>query len=168
MLTRCILFAMVAIAAGAVSVHAGPTPVPGGANQVNALSGKIGDTVFNGDLRIKIVDLRVATAADNPAQMLPTAGQKVMVMSVLLRNGMHSDFIDLLTYTLADKDDVTFEIPSNYLRPGNLHIEQGGAARQTAMFVVDQNFVPVKLIVQCATCSKNEGFKAVRFTIPSP
>jgi hypothetical protein len=168
MFTRGVLFAIVAIAAGAISAHAGPTPVPGGANQVNALSGKIGDTVFNGDLRIKIVELRNATAADNPAQMLPTAGQKVMVLNVLLRNGMHSAFTDLLTYTLADKDDVTFEIPSNYLRPANLHIQQGGAARQTAMFVVDQNFVPVKLIVQCASCSKSEGFKAVRFTVPSP
>jgi hypothetical protein len=49
---------------------------------------------------------------------------------------------------------------------GNLHILQGAAARQFAVFTVDLDFVPVKLIVQCATCGSRSGFRAVRFSIP--
>src|SRR5579872_700681 len=83
-------------------VTASPTPVPGGANQVSALSGTIGQTIFNGVLRIKVVELRDATPADHPEQELPGANQKVMVMTVLLRNGIHDAFTDLMEYTLAD------------------------------------------------------------------
>lgn len=145
-----------------------PTPVPGGANEVNALSAKIGETVFTGVLRVKIEELRDATAADNPGRLFPSASQRVMVMKALLHNGMHENFTDLLSYTLADKDGVTVPIPAYDTTNANLNILQGGAARQTAMFLVDKDFVPVKLIVQCASCSSNVHFKAVRFVIPSP
>ena len=167
MLRSGFVLTVVVMACGAIAAQATPTPVPGGANQVNAMSAKLGDTVFNGDLRIKVKELRDATTADHPERMLPTANQKVMVMSALIRNGLHRDFVDLLTYTLADADEVTFDIPSNYLTNANLHILQGASARQTAMFVVDKSFVPVKLIVRCATCASNDAFKTVRFTIPA-
>jgi hypothetical protein len=151
-----------------VALGATPTPVPGGANQVNALSGTIGQTVWNGELNIKIVELRDAVAADNPQQINPSPGEKVMVMTALLKNGMHASFIDLLTYTLADKDDVSVEIPSHLISHINVNIQQGAAARQQALFTVDQSFVPVKLIVQCVTCGSHTAFKPVRFTVPPP
>lgn len=141
------------------------TPVPGGANQVSALSAKLGQTVFNGVLRITVSEVREATSADNPQQMNTTPAQKVMILSALLRNGSKDEFTDLMTYSLADKDDISVVVPSSDMHPGNLHILQGAAARQTAMFVVDKDFVPVKLIVQCATCGKSSGFRAVRFTL---
>ncbi|MBC5808077.1 MAG: hypothetical protein ACR2KS_00760 [Candidatus Eremiobacter antarcticus] len=165
---RNLAVALAFVALAAASATAAPTPVPGGANQVKALSGKVGDTIFNGVLRIQISELRDATADDHPEKMYPNPGQKIMVMSVLLRNGAHSDFIDLLSYTLADKDDVTFDIGSSYIQHANLHILQGGSARQTAMFPVDQSFVPTKLIVQCATCGAHSAFRSVRFTVGSP
>ncbi len=159
--TLLVLAFAVPVAAG----RAAPTPVPGGANQVNAIQGKVGDTIFNGVLRITVQTVRDATADDHPEKMLPGPNQKVMVMNVLLRNGMHSDFIDLLSYSLADADDVVFQIPSNYINPGNLHIIQGAAARQNAMFVVDKDYKPAKLIVQCATCSSGLHFRSIRLTI---
>lgn len=165
MIARNLILALVFMAVAATTATAAPTPVPGGANQVNALSGKVGDTIFNGVLRIQVSELRDATPDDHPEKMLPNPGQKIMVMSVLLRNGAHSDFIDLLTYTLADKDEVTVDIGSSYIKNANLHILQGGSARQTAMFPVDQSFVPTKLIVQCATCGTRSAFKAVRFAV---
>jgi hypothetical protein len=165
MIARNIILALVIIAAATTTATAGPTPVPGGANQVKALSGKVGDTIFNGVLRIQISELRDATDADNPKQAYPQPGQKVMVMNVLLRNGTQREFTDLLTYTLADKDDVTVDIPSHLLTNANLHILQGGAGRQSALFTVDQNFVPTKLIVQCATCGAHSAFKSVRFAV---
>jgi hypothetical protein len=160
-LTLCsISLAGVAAAAGT------PTPVPGGANQVSAISAKVGQTVFNGALRIQVTALRDATPDDHPEQAMAGAGQKVMVMTVLLKNGAHQDFIDLITYTLADKDEVSFEIPSYKITPSNLHIQQGAAARQTAMFTVDQSYKPMKLLVQCSTCGHASAFKPIRFTVP--
>jgi hypothetical protein len=161
-----ITLALCLISLTGMAVGATPTPVPGGANQVSALSGKVGHTVFNGVLRVQVTALRDATAADHPEKLLPTAGQKVMVMTVLLKNGAHSDFIDLISYTLADADEVTFAIPSYMITPSNLHIQQGAAARQTALFTVDQNYKPTKLLVQCPSCSPSEGFRPIRFTVP--
>jgi hypothetical protein len=149
-----------------VAVSAAPTPIPGGANQVNAIDGKVGDTIFNGVLRITVQTVRDATADDHPEKMLPGPNQKVMVMNVSLRNGTHSDFIDLLSYSLADTDDVVFQIPSNWIIPGNLHIIQGAAARQNAMFLVDKDYKPTKLIIQCGTCSSATHFRSLRLTIP--
>jgi hypothetical protein len=152
---------------------AAPTPVPGGANAVSAVSARLGETVFNGVLRIKIVALREATDADHAelaarsSDLTPTADKKVLVMQSLLRNGAHTEFIDLVRYTLADKDDVSVEIPDNALKNANIHILQGAAGRQTGAVLVDKDFVPVKLIVQCATCGDHSGFRPVRFTIPS-
>ncbi len=150
----------------AVAGSAAPTPIPGGANQVNAIDGKVGDTIFNGVLRVTVQSVRDATADDHPEKMLPGPNQKVMVMKVLLRNGTHSDFIDLLTYSLADADDVIVQIPSNWIIPGNLHIIQGAAARQNSMFLVDKDYKPAKLIIQCPTCSSTTHFRSLRLAIP--
>lgn len=139
--------------------------VPGGANGVSALSARLGDTVFNGVLRIKIVALRDGSVP-NDSDVTPTAGQKVMYIESLLHNGTHEEFTDLLNYTLADKDAVAVAIPTNALKHANLHILQGAAQRQSESFVVDKDFVPTKLIIQCATCGAHSGFRSVRFTIP--
>lgn len=144
-----------------------PTPVPGGANEVKALSAKIGDVVFTGVLRVKIEELRDATPADNPGRLFPSASQRVMVMKSLLHNGLHGTFLGLMSYTLADADGVTVPIPAYDTTSADLNILQGGAARQTAMFLVDKDFVPVKLIVQCATCGSDMHFAAIRFSVPT-
>ncbi len=147
-----------------VPAGAAPTPVPGGANEVSAVSGKLGTTVFNGVLRVKITSLRPANAGETP-DTSPTADQKVMFFESVLSNGTHDDFTDLVTYTLADKDGVAVAIPTNALKHANLHILQGASERQSEAFPVDRDFVPAKLIVQCATCGVHSGFRAIRFTI---
>lgn len=86
-------------------------------------------------------------------------------MTALVRNGAHANFAELLTYTLDDADDVTFEIPGYLIKPSPLNIIQGGAARQRALFLVDTAFHPTKLIVQCPTCSKSHPFRAFRITL---
>ncbi|MBC5799575.1 MAG: hypothetical protein GIX03_08765 [Candidatus Eremiobacteraeota bacterium] len=153
------------------NAEAAPTPVPGGANAISALSGKIGQTVFNGNLRIKIIELREATEADSHGiayPPTPTADQKVMFMRVLLSNGTHDVWFGIVHYTLADKDAISVEIPTNSVEKPSLRILQGAAARQRALFVVDKDFVPTKLIVDCAGCAANAGFRPIRFTIASP
>ncbi len=170
MFKRALSLALGLAALFLASADAAPTPVPGGANAIVALSGKTGQAVFNGVLRIQITELRDATDAEVKDPMSPSASadKKVMFMSALLKNGKAETFTDLLTYTLADKDAVTVDIPSSYIKHANPSILQGAALRQSAVFLVDKDFVPVKLIVGCASCSKNEGFRPVRFTVVSP
>jgi hypothetical protein len=164
---RTLVLAVLVCALGvpAVTAAAAPTPVPGGANQVNALSGKLGQTLFNGIVRLKVDELRDATAADHPETALPDADQRVMVLSALVRNGSHADFAELLTYTLADNDDVTFEIKDYLIKPNPVNILQGSAAHQRALFVVDAGYHPTKLIVRCPTCSNSHPFRAFRITL---
>ena len=122
-------------------------------------------------LRIQLVELREATEADGMnSSLAPTAGpdQKVLYMSTLLRNGSHEEFIDLLHYTVADKDAVAVEIPSMYIKHINPHILQGASLRQTALFIVDKDFVPSKLIIDCATCGAHSSFRPVRYTLAAP
>lgn len=143
------------VSATALATGATPTPVPGGANQVNALSGKIGQTIFNGVLRIDVQEVRPATDADNPGRINPLPSQKVLVMNVLVRNGLHRTFLGALDYTLADKDDVAYHIGGSYIEGIDMNILQGGAARNKAMFPVDKDYVPTKLIITCLGCGKS-------------
>lgn len=142
-----------------------PTPMPGGANQVSGVSGKVGDTLFNGVVRLQVVEVRDATSADHPETLLAPADQRVMVMTAIVRNGLHSNFIDLIRYSLADKDDVAYVIADHLITPNPLNVPQGAAARQTAMFAVDKNYAPVKLLVQCATCNAQTRFAAFRVAL---
>ncbi|HWT05277.1 MAG TPA: hypothetical protein VN224_05930 [Xanthomonadales bacterium] len=162
------LLAAAAVLASALSGGAAPTPVPGGANQVKAVDGIAGEPLWNGVVRLKVQELRDARAEDNPESLLPGPNQKVMLFRASLRNGTAQQFAELLTYTLADKDDVTFEIPSQYLKPSPLVVAQGAAARVGGLFIADKSFVPVKLLIQCATCAPSMHFRAFRVKLPAP
>jgi hypothetical protein len=164
-----VLLGMTLIASSSAS--AAPAPVPGGANAISAVSGKIGQTVFNGNLRIKIVELREATPADSEGMQYPptpTAAQKVMFMKVLLSNGTHDVWTGLVNYTLADKDAISVEVPTNAVVTPTVRILQGASARQSALFMVDKDFAPTKLVVGCSTCASNSGFKPIRFAVATP
>ena len=144
-----------------------PTPIPGGANQVKAVNGTVGVPMWNGVVRLKVQELRDARPEDHPETLLPGPDQKVMVFNAMLRNGTAKQFAELLTYTLADKDDVTFEIPGHFLKPVPLVVAQGSAAHIGGLFVADKGFVPVKLLIQCATCGTSTRFAAFRVKLPS-
>jgi hypothetical protein len=166
---RSALLAVASALLATVPALSAPTPIPGGANQVGGVSGKVGDQLFNGVVRLQVVELRDATPADSPdVQQLVSADKRAMLMTVIVRNGLHTNFIDLLRYSLADKDDVSYVIEDYRIKPNPLNIPQAAAARQTAIFPVDKNFMPVKLLVQCATCSKQSRFVAFRVTVPPP
>jgi hypothetical protein len=161
---RALILAVLACGLGTSAVCAAPapTPVPGGANQVDALGGALGQTLFNGIVRLKVDEVRDATANDHPESALPGPNQRVMVLSALVRNGARANFAEQLTYTLADNDDVTFEIPSYLIKPNPLNIVQGSAARQRALFLVDSAYHPTKLIVRCPSCRPSPRFRDFR------
>jgi hypothetical protein len=166
MFARTQLLAVCLFVAALAPAGAAPTPVPGGANGVSAVAGTLGTTVFNGMIRVKITSLRAATA-DETHEAGPSADQKAMFFESLLSNGTHDEFTDLVTYTLADKDGVSVAIPTNALKHANLHILQGASERQSEAFVMDKDFVPTKMIIQCSTCGAHSAFRAIRFTIPA-
>jgi hypothetical protein len=149
-----------------VSASAASTPPPGGANQITAVSGRVGQRVFNGVLRVTVQDVHDATADDHPEKDLPSPDKKIIVMHVLLSNGSHEEFDSLMEYTLADADNVTVEISQPYVHPANLSIAQGAAAKQLVHVPVDKDFKPVKLLIECGGCASNSGFRPLRITIP--
>jgi len=163
LLTAAVLFGY------AVPGGAAATPIPGSANQVKAISGNAGEPMWNGIVRYKLQELREARPEEHPETLLPGPNQKVMVFRASLRNGTDKQFAELLTYTLADKDDVTFEIPNHVLTPAPLVVAEGAAVRIGGMFVTDKSFVPVKLLIQCATCGTPNRFGAFRVKLaPAP
>ncbi|MDB5026798.1 MAG: hypothetical protein JWO66_487 [Candidatus Eremiobacteraeota bacterium] len=148
------------------SLGATPTPIPGGANQVGAVSGTVGQTLWNGVVRLQITEAGPATSPDDIAAVLPGSTQKPMLIGALVRNGTKANFTEVLTYTLADADGVAYEVPSYMSRPNPLNVQQGAAARQRSTFPVEKSYVPVKLLVQCSTC-KPGTFRAFRLTLPA-
>ena len=146
---------------------AAPTPIPGGANEVKAVSGAVGEPMWNGVVRYKVQELRDARPEDHPETLQPGPNQKVMVLRASLRNGTPKQFAELLTYTLADKDDVAYEIPNRFLAPSPLVVAQGAVARIGGLFLADKNFLPVKILIQCASCSASTGFSAFRVKVPA-
>lgn len=147
--------------------NAAPTPPPGGANQITAIPGRVGDRVFNGVLRVTVQTVRDATADDHPEKDLPNPDQKIIVMRVLLNNGWHGTFDGLMLYTLADADSVTQQISQPYVHPANVSIEQGASAVQIIHVPVAKDFRPVKLLVECGGCSDSMHFRPLRITIPT-
>jgi hypothetical protein len=162
-----VLLTAAAIVGTVLACAAAPVPVSGGANQIKVVSGTAGEPMWNGVVRYKVQELRDARPEDHPEALLPGPNQKVMVFRASLRNGTSKQFAELLTYTLADKNDVAFEIPGHDLAPSSLVVAQGDNARIGGLFLADKSFVPVKLLIQCATCATSIRFVAFRVTIPA-
>jgi len=160
------LLTAAAVAGVSVAGWAAPTPIPGRADQVKAVSGAVGEPMWNGVVRVKVRELRDARPEDHPETLLPGPNQKVMVLDAMLRNWTAKQFAELLTYTLADKDGVAFEISNRYLTPSPLVVAQGAAIRIRATFLADKNFVPVKLLIRCASCATSTRFGAFRVQLP--
>jgi hypothetical protein len=164
---RAFILAFVFAVLATTPLYAAPktSPTPGGANQVSAVSGKLGQDLWNGVIRFKLVELRDARADEHP-ESVALPNQKALVVTAIIKNGSSGTWANLVTYTLADKDEVSVDLPMHFFTPPSLTIQQAAAARQTALVPVDKNFVPVKLIFTCTTCGPK--FKAFRVTIPQP
>ncbi|MDQ2907858.1 MAG: hypothetical protein M3R44_00735 [Candidatus Eremiobacteraeota bacterium] len=138
---------------------------------MKAVSGKVGQTLFDGTIRLKVLEVRDATDSEiadaERTGILVATDKKAMVISVLIHNGLSKNFQEILTYTLADKDEIAFEVGAPNVKPNPLDMLQGAAVKQHAVFVVDKTFTPVKLIVTCPTCNQAVHFRDFRVAIPS-
>ncbi|HEV3155563.1 MAG TPA: hypothetical protein VGZ02_17290 [Candidatus Baltobacteraceae bacterium] len=163
----CLAAISAVLVAPALPSKAESTPPPGGANQISAMSGRVGQRIFNGVLRVTVQTVHDATADDHPEKDLPSPGQKIIVMRVLLNNGSPGTFDALMIYTLADADSITKTISQPYVHPAGLNIEQGASALQTVHVPVDKDYKPVKLLIECGGCPVAMHFRPLRITIPS-
>ena len=94
------LFAL-SIAASPV-VLAAPTPIPGGANQINGVTGTLHATIFNGKLRFRNFVLRKSTAAE----ATPDAGGMALTLTYLVSDGMTRQAYGNVSASMVDADGV--------------------------------------------------------------
>jgi hypothetical protein len=88
----------------------------GGANQLDAVEGVVNQTLFNGEVRLRVTALRNATDAERD-DVLPPEEQKVIVLSCTMSNGTHASFNGVFEYALADSDGVVVSAESRYVVP---------------------------------------------------
>jgi hypothetical protein len=139
---------------------------PGGAYQVEAAEGVVNQTLFNGEVRLRVADLHNATDAQRD-DVSPGDGQKVIVLTCTMRNGTHENFNGVFEYALADAAGVVVSAESRYIVPNPPpDAPPGGAWRETVSFVVPQDYQPKKLVVtQTVKTNSNDAAKAFRVTI---
>jgi hypothetical protein len=126
--------------------YSNPTPIPGGANQAKAVSGTLGQTLWNGKLRLKIDTVREETPAESADGGL-AANQKMILIEGTVRNGTAESITVRPDYKLADKDDITEANggpPTGYQ---TVTLAQGAAGRLKYRMPVPKDFVPIKLLV---------------------
>ena len=131
------------------------------APQATIVTAPFGRTVPLGDLKIKVEDLRAATAADNPHHLPMSADENLLVMHVVLSNSVLPSYSGVVTYRLEDKDGYG---PRTWERLSN--IQQRTTVNLTGLFTVDKGYVATSILVECSSCKANH-YTAVQFTVPA-
>ncbi|MDQ6779589.1 MAG: DUF3426 domain-containing protein [Candidatus Eremiobacteraeota bacterium] len=150
-------------------VRGAPTPEPGGADQIAAVSGNFHKWVFNGQLRLRADDFKLPKAGDNIA---PDPQNHYLVLHATMANGSKAPYSAFaLEASLADADGVTVQnqktwgvAPDLDLTPGVggvSNVPPGAAWKLQIPFKVPNDFVPVKLLV----VTPDHRFKAFRISI---
>jgi hypothetical protein len=120
------------------------TPIPGGANQINGVSGGLDSTLFNGKVRIKKMQLRLATADEATVP----AGGYALAFVYIVSNGTSASRAGSFSATIADADGVTINGHTTSVYSAYYGLEPGAAARGTLVFVFpDKTFVPAKILL---------------------
>ncbi len=136
---------------------AAPTPVPGGANQTNGVSGSMSQVLFNGKLRIRGMSLKEATAGEHYAHLSPpTDGQRSIILRLVVSNGTHHATHGYFDASLADADGVT--ITGSILDDG-WDLQPGAAARVAIGFNVPKDFVPTRIVLIAAAEPHPRAFR---------
>jgi hypothetical protein len=126
------------------AVAAGPTPIPGGANQVKGVSGGLTSKLFNGKVRIRQMALRPSTTAE----YTPADGQHGLVFSWLVSNGTSSVRTGYFAASISDADGVVIEGKSlSVYSTFYSSLQPGAAARGTIQFVIPAGYKPTKILL---------------------
>lgn len=148
----------------------------GGANQVEGLAGKVGDTIFNGAWRFAVTNVREADdyteryTEKTPQSWKADAGQKLILVDVELRNGQKfktglslDQFDGKINNSLAGSDGNSLAVKSYDVATGDgYHWGRGGQSDSTAdllpgakqnatlVFQAPQEFHPKDLVFTLA------------------
>ncbi len=156
---------LVAMLVGSLAApgRSAPTPVPGGANQLSAIEGSVGKTLFNGEYRLKVITVRELSAQEAaalPAGSGAGADQKIILFVAMIRNGTNRTVFGGIRISYADADDVVQSSGiSGSSDFGNT--PPGAAQRFKLTMPVPKDFVPTKLIVSFAFEPKYKPFRIV-------
>lgn len=138
----------------AVAAAPRPTPVPGGANQINGVTGTMSQVVFNGTLRLKAMSLKDAGPDDRARPNAP--GERALVFRTIVSNGTKRETHGFFNATLADADGIT--VTGRPLDDG-WSLEPGSAARTSYAFSVPAGFAPVRLVLVEAAVRAPRAFR---------
>ena len=164
LLGLCAAFSAVNLAAAfAPSPAATPTPIPGGANQVKALSGTVGTWLFNGKYRLKIISVGDAT----PEQLAGTSlvnsngnGKKVIAFPFQMRLGTNKGGDDIMAITITDADDDSSTIPSGWITPNPTpSVTQGAGWKGIAFAIVPTDYKLAKMVITFPGDTHYQGFR---------
>lgn len=122
---------------------AAPTPIPGGAAQLAGVSGGLSSTLFNGKLRIRKMQLRASTAAEDT----PDAGSSALTFVFLVSNGTNAARSGNFAGSLVDSDGVAINGHSVSVYSAYYSLQSGVPARLTMYFVLPSGFAPVKILL---------------------
>ncbi len=136
------------------SATAAPTPVPGGANQVAGVSGNLSQVLFNGTLRIRGMSFKNAVTSDN---MHPNAaGERALVLRMIVSNGAHHEDHGYFDATLADANGIT--VTGRPLDDG-WSLQPGSAGRASIGFSIPADFVPKRMVLIEAAHLRARAFR---------
>jgi hypothetical protein len=142
----CAVLALLALTLP-LTVHAKPTPVPGGANQAAGVQSTYPATVFNGFVRIKPKYFGPPRPQDTITET-PVDGQQILVFSGTISDGRSQAYLDDPTIQLADADGVTADTRS--IEPNGIILQtQASAARLYVVFWAPKDFVPDHILFTC-------------------
>ena len=135
---------LVFTATGVRPAGAAPTPVPGGANQMNAISGTIHQTLFNGKLRLRAMSLREAVPADKESG---DPGDNVVIFTYIFSDGIAKHIYGNTSMQAADADGVVKNCSSVGVYGAYYSLQAGESARLKIYCDFPPDFTPVKLLL---------------------
>jgi hypothetical protein len=153
-ITLSLALAILIACAGRVAMAAPtPSPVPGGANEVNGVSGTFSQVLFNGELRLKNMSLVNPTPAERAS---PAFGRGNIVFHAIVSNGEKKSNFGYFHATLSDADGIT--VTGSPLDDG-WDLIPGASARAAYVFTIPAGYVPTKLVLIQAARSNPKAFR---------
>ena len=142
-------FALTAIAALALSTaaFAKPTPVPGGAKQIEGVDAVYPNAAFNGFVRIVPKYFGPERSSDNVIEHPADPNQQVLVFEAIISDGRSQPYMDDPSIRLADTDGVTADTRS--VEPNGIILQQASAAKLHVVFWAPKDFVPDHIVFSC-------------------
>ena len=113
-----------------LALAATPTPIPGGANQLNGVTGTLSSTIFNGKLRFRKFVLRPST----PDEQKADPGSTALTLTYIVSNGTSGHLAGSVPASMADADAIEVAGRPNGVYGTYYGMDPGAAVRGTLLF----------------------------------